>query len=269
MRGKGQFERILGLSWDAVPRLLASNSFRAWTNAQGRNIQTPVGWMRQVHVRIASLLARIEMPDYAFPQKGRSYVDNARAHAGRHPVVKTDISSFYPSVTRSMVVRTFLREFRCAEDIANVLGDVCCFEQQYLPTGSQLSGYLAFFSARDLFEDIHRLANKAGCTFTVYVDDITLSGPGANLRLLANVRRRIAQHGLKTKRSKSKSFSAAAPKTITGVIVVDSRLRLPNSKHHEIKKLYRDLQQIQPEVRAASLKKLGGRLAQAKQIQGR
>jgi|GEM_PF-5099192 len=103
LRGKGKFETVLGVQWDAVPKLLDIKHYRVWINKKGREIQAPHGWLAQVHRRIGELLGRIELPDYVYSQKGRSYADNARAHRGETPLVKTDISRFYPSVTRQAV----------------------------------------------------------------------------------------------------------------------------------------------------------------------
>ncbi len=243
MRGKNQFERTLRLDWDAVPRLLERRLYRVWTNDKGRPMQTPVGWLRDVHGRIGALLSRVELPDYAFPQKGRSYVDNARRHVGPHPVIKADIAQFYPSVSRNRVLRMFLNEFNCAQDISNALADICCYQGQFLPTGSPLSGYVAFFSARQLFDDINRLSAERGCVFTVYVDDIT-------------------------ERKKSKSFAASTAKTITGAVVTETELRLPNARHVEIRDAYRELSRVTGGERDALIRKLEGRLAQSRQVQG-
>ena len=104
MRGKGQFERVLGIRWDAIDELSDPTNYRVWRNKKGREIQQPVGpALAAVHVRIARLLGRIELPDYLFSRKGRSYVDNARRHVGSVPLIKTDIHKFYPSVTWEMV----------------------------------------------------------------------------------------------------------------------------------------------------------------------
>ncbi len=268
MRGKNQFERTLRLDWDAVPRLLERRLYRVWTNDKGRPMQTPVGWLRDVHGRIGALLSRVELPDYAFPQKGRSYVDNARRHVGPHPVIKADIAQFYPSVSRNRVLRMFLNEFNCAQDISNALADICCYQGQFLPTGSPLSGYVAFFSARQLFDDINRLSAERGCVFTVYVDDITVSGPNANKRLLGEILRLVVGHGLQTKRKKSKSFAASTAKTITGAVVTETELRLPDARHVEIRDAYRELSRVTGGERDALIRKLEGRLAQSRQVQG-
>lgn len=266
LRGKGRFEKALGIKWDSVPELLGSDAYRVWLNEKNREIQAPINWMAAMHKNIGDLLARIEVPDYVFSQKGRSYADNAQKHVGNHPVIKTDIHKFYPSVTREMVFGTFFRDFSCAADIADRLADICCFKQQHLPTGSPLSGRLAFFAARPLFDDIAMLAQANDCTFTIYVDDIVLSGPSATKALLGQVRTLISRHGLKSKNKKSKTFAHGAPKCVTGAVIVGDRLKLPNARHLKMRDAHNALVAANDEDRESLKMQYVGRRQEAKQV---
>lgn len=266
LRGKGRFKDVIGVEWDAVPELLAADSYRVWLNPKQREIQAPIHWMAAAHKTIGDLLARIEVPDYVFSQKGRSYADNARQHLGTHPVIKTDIHKFYPSVTRTMVFRMFMQEFECAADVADRLADICCYKQAHLPTGSPLSGRVALFAARGLFDDISKLAAAAGCKLTVYVDDIVLSGPNATQRLLGEVRMLISRHGLRSKGKKSKSFAPGSPKPVTGAVIVGDDLRLPNERHQKLHKTRVALKGAKGEARLKLKRELRGREQEAAQV---
>lgn len=266
LRGKGRFETVLGVSWDSVEALLQSDAYRVWTNEKGREIQAPIHWMAAVHKTIGDLLGRIEVPGYVFSQKGRSYADNARQHLGKHPVIKTDIHRFYPSVTRAMVFRTFVRDFECAADVADRLADICCYQQRHLPTGSPLSGRVAFFAARQLFDEIDQLAQRHGCKLTIYVDDITLSGQRATKQLLAMVRSLIARHGLHSKAKKSRTFAPGSPKSVTGAVIVEEELRLPNVRHRLLHEARQGLRVAVGDERRRLLRQVKGREQEAKQI---
>lgn len=268
LRGKGKFEAVVGVNWDSVPELLRSEGYRVFPNKKQRDIQAPIRWMAAVHRTIADLLGRIELPDYVFSQKGRSYTDNARQHLGRHPVIKADIHRFYPSITRTMVFRTFVHDFQCAADVADRLADICCYRQEHLPTGSPLSGRLAFFAARKLFDDIHNLAQAHGCTLTVYVDDITLSGSKANRKLLAEVHRLIVRHGLLFKASKSRTFAANSPKNVTGTMIVEDELRLPNERHRRLHDARKALRTADGDQRIVLQREVKGREQEAAQLLG-
>jgi len=258
-----------GVDWDHVPTLLSSNAYREWTNEAGRLIQAPIGWMNSVHSKLARLFARIELPDYVYSQRGRSYVDNGREHAGIHPAVRTDINKFYPSVTRDMVFRMFRDDLQCAADVAARLADICCFQQVHLPTGSPLSGRVAFFAAKAMFDEVEQLASRTDCTLTVYVDDIVLSGSGATKTVLAEMRGIIAKHGLKSKASKSKTYAANAAKSITGTVVVGDSVRLPNVRHRLMREARIAAANRSAPDREGLIRQLRGREIEAAQFRAR
>lgn len=266
LRGKAKFEAVLGVKWDAVPRLLDDKHYRVWLNDKEREIQAPQGWLAQVHGRICQLLARIELPDYVYSQKGRSYADNARAHRGNIPLIKTDISRFYPSVTRQAVFRMFLDDFECAVDVAHRLADICCYKQAHLPTGSALSGRVAFFAKREMFNEIASLAHAAGCKMTAYVDDVTISGEAATKTLLGAVRQIIASHGLGTKNKKSKTYASSSAKMVTGAVVVQNDVRLPNVRYLHIHQARQAVQAALPADLSRARRVLAGRLQEASQV---
>ena len=266
IRGKGRFAEVLGIEWDSVPALLAGESYRVWLNPKGREIQAPVNWMAAVHQTIGGLLSRIELPAYLYSRRGCSYASNAWQHRGVHPVVKTDISKFYPSVTRDMVFRMFYRDFECAADVADRLADICCYQQLHLPTGSTISGRIAFLAAKPMFDEIAQLAHGAGCTLTVYVDDIILSGEHATKRLLAEVRACISRGGLKSNRKKSKSFASASPKVITGAVVVGDELRLPNERHRLLQETRKAEREATGVSKAKLQRQVKGREQEAAQV---
>lgn len=266
LRGKGQFERVLEVEWSAVGRLGSADHYRVWLNPKGREIQQPVGWLAHVHSRIGKLLARIDLPDYVYSQKGRSYADNAGQHVGATALVKTDIHRFYPSTTRQMVYRMFAVDFECADDIAHRLADICCYQREHLPTGSPLSGRVAFFAAKHMFDNISELAMRAECNMTVYVDDVTISGPNATKRLLGQVRKVISRHGLKTKQRKSKTYAPSSAKAVTGAIIAGEQLRLPNERHQKIWEAKQRLANAYGSDRKQLLRALRGRQQEARQI---
>lgn len=264
--GLGKLETVLGIKVEKLDRLLAAENYRVWINLKGREIQQPIKWLAHVHKRIGGLLARIELPSYVFSQKGRSYADNAKYHANGEPLGKTDISGFYTSTTRHLVWRMFARDFQCAKDIANILADICCYKQLHLPTGSPLSGRIAFLAAKPAFDRVADMAVENNSRMSLYVDDITLSGPGVTKSLISDVRQVIRQHGLRTKKSKTKTFAAGAAKTVTGAVVLGAEVRLPNGRHRKIWETRKLLRMAAPAERLSLSRSLRGRLQEAKQI---
>ena len=199
-----------------------------------RDIQHPILDLNRVHKRLANLLSRIAVPDYVHSTRGKSYISNAKQHTGNVPLVKTDVSKFYPSITFSSVNRLFRDLFKCSPDVSFLLAHICCYQGRHLPTGSSISGYVAYFSSKHIFDEIDRLAKSKQCIMTLFVDDITISGKNASKRLLNGTNSVIIQGGLKVKNKKSHCFAAHQPKTVTGVIIVGDSLRIPNKLHQKI-----------------------------------
>jgi hypothetical protein len=165
-----------------------------------------------------------------------------------------------------MVLRLFLNDFQCARDIANVIADICCYQQGKLPTGGPLSGYVAFLAARPMFDQIESLAKRNDTKLTVLVDDVTISGAGANRKLLLEVRRAIRQGGLTTRGGKSKVYSSLQPKPVTGAIAVANGLLLPNKQHKKIRQTRNKLTLTKIAARGSLKARFRGQLVAADQV---
>jgi hypothetical protein len=264
--GKGELERTIGMSWSDSARLLKPRYYREWTTAKGREVQQPLYELEKVHARIATLLSRIETPNYVYSKRRRSYIDNAEQHLGMTPLVKTDVNKFYPSTTWPMVYRLFHERFECAQDIAARLADICCFHQKHLPTGSALSGYVAFFAVQPMFDDIAAICAAHQCEMTLFVDDLTASGPGATKKMLSEIRASVRYFGLKTRGDKSITYAASQAKEVTGAVLIGERLLLPNKQHLKLWRARRDIPSLPLSARPKALQALAGREQQAKQI---
>lgn len=263
MCGSKKFENIVGVQWEKISQLLGDDNYHVWINKKQREIQAPRNWLKFVHKRIGNLLSRIELPDYVYSKKGRSYVDNARFHCGNTCLIKTDITRFYPSITRQAVFRMFLDDFQCSLDIAHSLADICCYKQEHLPTGSPLSGRIAFLAKKRMFDEIVTLVQNHQCKITVYVDDLTISGDGATKKLLGEIRRIIRSHGLRTKGQKSKTYACSKPKKVTGVVIVKDEVRLPNIRHLYIHQARQAVRNATLEDLTRTKRVLSGRLQEA------
>lgn len=267
LTGLKQLETCLGIDLKRLDKLLKDGSYRTWFNKNDREIQHPLGWLGKVHAKIAHLVSKIETPDYVYHKKGRSHVKNAAEHTGYHLVAKTDISNYYPSITRATLKTMFIKQFKCAIDIAGLLADICTYEKTHLATGSPVSGYLAFWGSKEFFDKVDELSKTRGCVFTLYVDDLTISGNAATKSLLLEIRALATKSGLKTKSTKSKTFASHAAKVLTGVVVKGNECLLPNKRHRAISDNRLAIENAkQANEKNVLIKSLKGKLMAAKQI---
>ncbi|WP_017503473.1 reverse transcriptase family protein [Sphingomonas sp. 3F27F9] len=190
-----------------------------------RPVEDPVAPLKRVQGRIAKMLARIEPPSFLFcPVKGRCYVSNAARHRGNRVVHCLDIKKFFPNTPRVRVIAFFQSIMGCRADVAGLLGDLCTFEG-HLPTGSPLSPILAYYSYHDMWAEIAAFCTAKGYTLTVYVDDVTISGAKVPVADVWHVRRMIHRTGLRYHKLK---HYVDRPAEITGVVVRDGKVVVPN-----------------------------------------
>jgi hypothetical protein len=207
-----------------------------------RPVEDPVAPLKRVQGRIAKMLARIEPPAFLFcPVKGRCYVSNAARHRDNRVVHCLDIKKFFPSTPRVRVIWFFQTIMQCRGDVAGLLGDLCTFDG-HLPTGSPLSPILAYYSYHDMWAEIAAFCTDRGYTLTVYVDDVTISGAKVPIVDIWQVRRMIHRTGLRYHKLK---HYVDTPAEITGVIVRDGKVVVPNRQRLKQRKLVLALQRAE------------------------
>ncbi|KWV93273.1 hypothetical protein AUC45_03940 [Erythrobacter sp. YT30] len=228
-------------------------------------MEEPPPVLQALHRRIHRYLAKIEVPEYLHSAvKGRSYITNAKAHVGVGPMVKIDVKKFFPSVPQHRVMQFFRDTMLCAADVAGLLANLLCRNGR-LPTGSSASPIISYYSFKAMFDEIEGLCVANQLTMTCYVDDITISGAGANRALLHDVRQIITRNGLAS--HKAKFFDQSRPKEVTGVIVKGNGIDLPHSRWKAIKESIREVKKAgSDEERLALYPALISRLHEASQI---
>lgn len=241
---------------------------------KARWVQEPKKELRQVHSRIQKLLARVRPPAYGHAAiKKRSYRSNANAHVNGRVAATFDIRGFYPSTPRRAVRNFFLHQLNCAVDVADLLTTLCCYQdgaaqgaQVGLPTGSPLSPILSLYANKPMFDRLNRFAIQHGLVFTCYIDDLTFSGSMLPKSLGRFVKRTVETYGHTLADEKTKVFQMGHAKHVTGVVIVDSTIKVPNARFKKARAIAAAIQKIPPEnplERLTLQRKLSGLLGEA------
>lgn len=98
----------------------------------------------------------------------------------------------------------------------------------HLPTGGNASTLLSFWAYKPMFDEIAELAKRHGSAFTLYVDDMTITGIFANRTCQREARNIISRYGLLA--HKAKVFSAGQPRVVTGVAKTRRGRELPHRR---------------------------------------
>lgn len=233
-----------------------------------RFITEPIRDLAAIHKRLLNLLRRIAPPEYVHSaRKKHSYKTNAEQHRNSENILKIDIKSFFPSVKFNYIYEFFRSALCCAPDVATILAKLCTVETakygSHLPTGSCISPLLSFLANRPLFDEIASLCAKSECVFTLYVDDVTVSGKSASRALLTQIAMTIHKHGYGY--HKIKTYEKQ-PATVTGLVINRGKLCLPHERAQKIRELSHALSVAKGALRPKMLSSLVGRLSEAEQI---
>lgn len=230
-----------------------------------RKTEMPRGNLRKTHDRIATLLARIQPPDFLFcPVKGRSYVSNAAMHKAGRVIRSLDIKDYFPSTPSRRVFWFFKNIMQCSPDVSAILAKIVCRNGR-LPTGSPASPILAFYAFWDLWTGLAKIAKDAQCTMTVYMDDVTVSGQRVPDSLIWRMKRQIHGSGLRYHKERKYLNQSSV---VTGVVIRDGLLSLRNGQHRRFYDVKKQLATTHDTDRVLSLKRtLRGILSQRKQVQ--
>jgi hypothetical protein len=169
------------------------------------------------------------------------------------------------SISRQRVAWFFREVMRCSLDVAAILGRLLTVDD-HLATGSTVSPIMSFYASSDMWSAIIRIAREAGCTVTIYMDDVTISGDRVDGEALRAIKREIHAHGLRYHKEKRYRGNFAE---VTGVIIRDGRLLVPNRQRKKAFEARMRLAELHDDHEVDALgRKLQGFDQQRKQVEG-
>jgi RNA-directed DNA polymerase len=209
-----------------------------------RLIEAPAVRLKEFQSRLLVLLSRIELPGYLHSARpGFSYLSNSAAHCeAEGSTVTMDIDSFYQSVTVQRVARFFEQKLQCAPDVSETLAHLLCCDK-HLATGSPASPLVSFWAYRELFDSVDDRVRSRGGIFTLYIDDMGITGNGFGHTDANWVGRLLRRSGLRLKEAKTRVFRADAAKLITGRACRNGVSRAPNKQHRKMREAQAKLEQ--------------------------
>lgn len=194
-----------------------------------RTVSTPDALLKKVQ---RAILACIVDPLGAHPAahgfvKGRSIVSNAALHVGSPVVSNCDIARCFPSVRWSLVLGALRRDLgdTLSPAAVSLLVDICTLEGG-LPIGAPTSPALLNRVLLKTDELLSAAAEKRGCRYSRYADDLTFSGDHRAVELLGVARRTLAQIGLELDTKKTNIYRRGRRQIVTGLVVND-RVSIP------------------------------------------
>lgn len=161
-------------------------------------------------------------------RKGKSILDNARAHATSRFLLRMDLEVFFPSITEGDL-RTYIAQHAglftawTPPDVDAFCGLVC--RKQMLTIGAPTSPALSNAICYDLDVSLHSLSDANGVVYTRYADDLFFSTdqPDVLRRIEKAVIKAVSElklpAKLKVNLGKTRHSSKKRARHVTGIVL--------------------------------------------------
>lgn len=203
--------------FDRFKKLDKKNGIEYW-----RHIDSPTGALKEIQDRINKyILPSIvkELPDYlAGGMPGRSVVKNSYPHIGQELIVGMDLEKCFENVGCDAIYGVW-RALGYGRDVSSILTKLTTLQNR-LPQGSPASTILCNLALSEMAKSIEGIATAKGCKFTLYIDDITISGEkDATASIIGGVMACIKHADMKANRKKTQLAYNNSSQDVTGVSV--------------------------------------------------
>lgn len=166
---------------------------------------------------------------------GKSIRDNAQPHLNQEMVITIDIKDCFPNITDYMILKVWKNIVGCGTESARLLTKLTTF-RTILPQGAPTSNALCNLSLLPLFKSIKTYADENRIAFTLYVDDITVSGKTIDvLPAISVIIKKIQKNGFGVRREKIGIMPANNQQKVTG-LNANKKLNIAQRKIEEIRK---------------------------------
>lgn len=184
-----------------------------------RILEIPTQQLKMIQSAILrDILEKIRVSGYATAFiKGKSIVDNARCHMGKEYVVTFDLKDFFTTIEYGRVFHIFYY-YGYTKEVSFALASLVT-KDGYLPQGSPASPYISNIVCLKLDKRLGRLAEKIGCSYSRYADDITFSGNRELLTYIGVIQKIIREEGFTVNDKKTRVQSRYYRQEVTGIIV--------------------------------------------------
>ncbi len=157
----------------------------------------------------------------------RSIVTNARAHLAAPAIVRADIANFFGTITAERVART-LETTGLTAELSELIATLCCVDGR-LALGLAPSPTIANVIADPVdarFAEL--LGPRSSVRYTRYADDLTFSGPEAELPSEPEIAGVLEREGFQLASGKYRRKKRGQAVVVTGLSVFDpNRPRVP------------------------------------------
>ena len=195
--------------------------YRYWPkekpNGKVRKIYEPKGELKLLQGLInRHLLQPLALPDSLHgSRKGRSIKTNMAPHVGQEVVLTLDIKNYFPSISHQRVYEMFDR-LGCSPAVNHLLTRLTT-HKAHVPQGTPTASSIANLVTAIWIEPrLRALCEKEGFNLTIYVDDISISGPYRLKRFRDTFLEILKSAGFDYREDKIKAQTKGRRQVVTG-----------------------------------------------------
>lgn len=258
------FSILVGVDFDKIKRIIKNRRYhysfyliKKKRNGYRRIVSphTPIKFL-QDWIKI-NILDKIDVhPSATGFVKGKSILNNAKAHENSDVILNLDLENFFETITERRVYGIFASLGYC-KNLSVEFAKICTvkiskdkyenlseleqehFEDLYkskesvLVQGASTSPCLSNLICKRLDYRLSGLANKNGINYSRYADDITFSGIADNLPSISILTKIIKEEDLSINWNKYGKYKKGKKQLVTGLLI-DNKVRVPKKFKKEI-----------------------------------
>ena len=142
-----------------------------------RHIDAPKKGLRKIQEYILKdILSKYNLPYNIYGGvKKKNHIKHARLHLQKKTLVTIDIKNFFHSIISENVYNIFSNKLNCGSKVTKLLTGICTLDN-HLPQGAPTSTMIANIYIAESIRQINILCKKRGYNFSIYIDDMAISG---------------------------------------------------------------------------------------------
>lgn len=234
-----------------------------------RHIDNPMGDLKMVQRAIYRTLLKETTKSLPLGMTGgiagRSTADNAAPHLGQPLVGVLDIKDCFPHTRYTAIYSVWRERYGFEQHLATILTKLTT-RHGHLPQGAPTSSALCNLALLPLYESIDVYAKLVELNFTLFVDDITISGKPARVRdAVGPIVKRIVEHGYAVRSQKVDLMGGHQRQSVTGW-VVNEKTNVPRMRIMEVRDEIIRLGREPARVTSADLRSVSGKINNIRRV---
>ena len=203
------------------------------------------------HWLLRNIFAYFPVSEYSSAySKGNSVRKNAAVHKEGRYLLHTDITNFFPTISRTMLKQYFqsneslTRKLGMADEDIELILDICLYRGENLVVGSVASPQIANMLMYAFDLELKQMLDGFGSfRYTRYADDIVISSMSfIDEQVLKQTEQLMIKYGFKMNHEKTYYMGKNGKRQVTGIVLDNNRnaLTIGNKKYKKFQRMLYD-----------------------------